>query len=129
MTELNRMFIAQSKTNPNAMVRRPGSLALLEFVEEKVTKEFAGLKFNYSALNEECINTLRLLRAEFIDTWNRITEIKGYGGSEASSLFHVAEDVIMFGVFLDETRDPEGRLLRKQIQRAGQIVQESIRRK
>lgn len=59
-----------------------------------------------------------------MDVWNNLFGIDGYGGSEAESLAHVAEDVIMFGVYLD-MGGLEGNIFRPHLQRAAQIVQES----
>lgn len=69
-----------------------GSLDLLNFVQENLTKELEGIKFDYRALNQECIEVACLLIEEF----SKI--LPGYEGKESHppSLIKIAEDILMF---------------------------------
>ncbi|CZR60652.1 uncharacterized protein PAC_10548 [Phialocephala subalpina] len=70
-----------------------GSLDLLNFVQDNLTKELDGIKFNYRNLNQECIELGCLL----VEELSKI--LTGYEGKENQSryLIKIAEDILMFG--------------------------------
>ncbi|KAF8857362.1 hypothetical protein BDZ45DRAFT_726753 [Acephala macrosclerotiorum] len=88
---LNQLFnhLTPKTTSPGKEV---GSLDLLNFVQDNLTKELEGIKFNYRVLNQECIEIACLLVEEFFKI------LPGYEGKEnyPLSLIKIAEDILMF---------------------------------
>jgi hypothetical protein len=47
ITQLNQLFIAQTRPKRNAITKGLGSLDLLDFVQSQISESLAGIKFNY----------------------------------------------------------------------------------
>lgn len=103
-----------------------GSLDLLNFVQENITKKLDGIQFNYRMLSQECIEIVCLLVEEI----SKI--LQGYEGKKnyPPSLIKIAEDIFMFAEttapylkqFCETSRSPS-------LQRAAKIMENYLVRK
>ncbi|KAF4633693.1 hypothetical protein G7Y89_g4434 [Cudoniella acicularis] len=119
------LFSAKTTRQGREVGKQTGPLELLEFVERNLSKDLAGIKFDYRASNDKCIKILRLLYAEFVGFFRETFD--GYKKSEAESLIHVAEDILMLGA--TGLKYGGENVVRRFLQRAANILKYAIGKK